>query len=102
MAGVEILVVATEVAREVVKVLVREAVKVAVETDAVMVEVTGAELVAAGPVAADLEGGALDSDPVAVVLAEAVALEAVALAEVDQEEAVDLAVETEVVAATLY
>ena len=94
----EILVVATEEAR----VLVKEVVKVAVETDVVMVEATGAVLEAAGPVAAGLEGEALagvalDSDLVVVVLAEAVALE-----EVDQEEAVDLAVETEVVAATLH
>ena len=88
MAVVEILVVATEVAREVVKVLV----KVAVETGVVMVvEVTGEE-----PVAAGLAVVALDSDLV-VVPAEEVALE-----EVDQAVVVDLAVETEVVAATLH
>ena len=86
MAVVEILVVATEVAREVVKVLVKEVVKVAVETDVVMVEVTGAV-----PVGVVLAGVALDSDPVAV-----------ALEEVDQAVVVDLAVETAVVAATLH
>lgn len=96
MAGVEILVVATEVAREVAKVLVREVVKVAVETDVVMVEVTGAVLAGVGPVAADLEGVALDSDLVEVPA------EVVDQAVVDQAVVVDLAVETAVVAAILH
>lgn len=80
--------VATEVAREVVK--------VAEETDAVMVEVTGEE-----PVAAGLAVVALDSDLV-VVPAEEVDPVVVALEEVDQAVVVDRAVETAVVAATLH
>ena len=92
MAVVEILVVATEVAR----VLVREVVKEVVETDAVMVvEVTGEE-----PVAAGLAGVALDSDLVVVPAEEVDPV--VALEEVDQAVVVDLAVETAVVAAILH